>query len=120
MKRLAASNPGIRSRFATTISFPDYTAEELMAITDAQLADEQLVIALEARASLGSIFRAMVAARDRECGNGRAVRNLLERAKREQALRLVGLPGKKSKEQLMLLLADDFAPVLGELGLAGR
>ncbi|EOD11023.1 hypothetical protein EMIHUDRAFT_257535, partial [Emiliania huxleyi CCMP1516] len=84
------------------------------------LADEQLVIALEARASLGSIFRAMVAVRDRECGNGRAVRNLLERAKREQALRLVGLPGKKSKEQLMLLLADDFAPVLGELGLAGR
>jgi len=41
-------------------------------------------------------------------------------AKREQALRQVGLPGKKSKEQLMLLLADDFAPVLGELGLAGR
>ena len=31
-----------------------------------------------------------------------------------------GLFGKKSKEQLMLLLADDFAPVLGELGLRGR
>jgi hypothetical protein len=43
---------------------------------------------------------------DRENGNGRAVRNLLECAKRCQAMRLMELGGRKTKEQLVLLAED--------------
>merc|ERR1719484_396948 len=41
-------------------------------------------------------------------GNGRAVRNLLEKAKRRQALRLQNVPGKKGKDDLCQLTAADF------------
>ena len=37
MHQLLARNPGLKSRFATTIDFPDYTAEELMQIADGML-----------------------------------------------------------------------------------
>lgn len=49
-----------------------------------------------------------VAARGGNFGNGRAVRNLLEKAKRRQALRLQMRPGKKAKEDLVQLTAEDF------------
>ena len=64
---------------------------------------------------LGGIFDKMADHHDRENGNGRAVRNLLERAKREQALRLMALSGKKTKEQLMLLTAEDFSGAVLEM-----
>jgi hypothetical protein len=35
------------------------------------------------------------------------VRNLLEQAKRQQAMRLVSIPGKKTAEVLMLITEDD-------------
>jgi fido (protein-threonine AMPylation protein) len=86
-----------------------------MQITDNLLQSEQLELSPGARESLVTIYKKMAQTHDRENGNGRAVRNLLERAKREQALRLMALPGKKSKEQLMLLVEEDFAGALAEM-----
>lgn len=95
--------------------FSDYTSEELMQITDGLLKNEQLELSPGAREVLVGIYKTMARTHDRENGNGRAVRNLLERAKREQALRLMALSGKKSKEQLMLLVEEDFAGALAEM-----
>ncbi len=99
MTRLLAANPGLKSRFPTTIGFDDYAADELMAIADGMMRDEALELDADARAALMGVFKRMAAVHDRENGNGRAVRNLLERAKREQALRLMGVPGRKTKEE---------------------
>ena len=52
MKRLVAVNPGLASRFPTTVTFHDYTAEQLMAIAIKMLDEEQMVLAPEARAKL--------------------------------------------------------------------
>lgn len=41
-------------------------------------------------------------------GNGREVRNMLEAARRKQALRLLEVKGKKTEEQLCSLEAEDF------------
>jgi len=43
------------------------------------------------------------------------VRNLLERAKRSQALRLMELGGRRTREELSLLTLDDFEETLSEL-----
>ena len=88
MTRLLAANPGLKSRFPTTIGFDDYAADELMAIADGMMRDEALELDADARAALMGVFERMAAVHDRENGNGRAVRNLLEKAKRRQALRL--------------------------------
>ena len=115
MERLLNANPGLRSRFSTTISFPDYKSTELMGIAEGMLAEERMNLDDEARARLSAIFAAMSTVHDRQNGNGRAVRNLIERAKRAQALRLMDVKGKKTVEQLCLLTGDDFADSFGEL-----
>merc|ERR1719359_612142 len=40
MVKLLSRNPGLKSRFATTIDFPDYSADELMTIAEGMLAEE--------------------------------------------------------------------------------
>merc|ERR1719217_718357 len=72
-----------------------------------------------ARDALMTIYTIMATVHDRENGNGRAVRNLLERAKRAQALRLMELGGKRSKEELTLLTEEDFHDSLSELRAPG-
>ena len=119
MDKLLSRNPGLKSRFATTIGFADYTEDELMQIADSMLAADMFVLSEGARAALMTIFVCMATVHDRENGNGRAVRNLLERAKRSQALRLMELGGKRTKEELTLLTEEDFAPSLAELRPAG-
>ncbi len=119
MTRRLAANPGLKSRFPRTFGFDDYAADELMAIADGMMRDEALELDADARAALMGVFERMAAVHDRENGNGRAVRNLLERAKRAQALRLMELGGKRTKEELTLLTEDDFMDSLAELRPAG-
>merc|ERR1719182_754062 len=115
MNTLLSRNPGLKSRFATTIEFPDYSAEELMHIADTMLAQDLFVLTPGARDALMTIFVCMATVHDRENGNGRAVRNLLERAKRAQALRLMELGGRRTKEELTLLTDADFEDSLHEM-----
>jgi len=115
MERLLSANPGLRSRFATTISFPDYQDGELMGIAEGMLAEERLKLDAEAKRRLSAIFAAMATVHDRQNGNGRAVRNLIERAKRAQALRLMNVKRKKTVDELSLLTGDDFADSFSEL-----
>jgi len=115
MEKLLSRNPGLKSRFATTIDFPDYTADELMQIAEAMLSGEMLALSDGAREALTTIFMCMATVHNRENGNGRAVRNLLERAKRSQALRLMELGGRRSREELTLLTEVDFEDSLNEM-----
>jgi len=115
MKRLLSTNPGLKSRFATTIDFPDYSASELMQITMGMLKEEQLTLSSDAHVVLSNVFEVMAGVHDRENGNGRAVRNLLERAKRSQALRLMEMDGPRTKEELSLLTEADFAECIDEM-----
>jgi len=119
MNTLLSRNPGLKSRFATTIDFPDYTADELMCIAEKMLGDDLFVLSDGAHEALMTIFVCMATVHDRENGNGRAVRNLLERAKRAQAFRLMELGGKRTREELTLLTEEDFADSLAELRSAG-
>merc|ERR1719269_113440 len=86
-----------------------------MDIAESMLAADVFVLSEGARDALMTIFVCMATVHDRENGNGRAVRNLLERAKRAQALRLMELGGKRTKEELTLLTEDDFFDSLSEL-----
>ena len=52
------------------------------------LGSEMLELTPGARAKLDALFAQLASVHDRENGNGRAVRNLLECAKRCQAMRL--------------------------------
>merc|ERR1719453_2543975 len=90
MTRLISANPGVRSRFPVQVLFEDYSEEELMQIAEKMLLDEVLILSESATQALQQLLQKLVrgSGGGRENGIGRAVRNLLERAKRKMAVRL--------------------------------
>jgi probable Rubsico expression protein CbbX len=81
------SNPGMGSRIAHHIDFPDFTLDELMAIARLMLAEQNYEFTPEAEAAFCDYLqRRMELPR---FANGRSVRNALERARLRQANRIV-------------------------------
>ena len=111
------SNPGLRSRFARELVFPDYSNDELVAITRRFAAENEYVLAEDAEAELRRIFER--AQRGEGFGNARYARTIFEQALNAQALRLAGVsgtpPGRLEQMELMRLIAEDFTAAAGAL-----
>jgi stage V sporulation protein K len=88
MEQFLRSNPGLRSRFPIHLEFPDYTVEELMRISSLMLRKRDYVLAPEAFPVLERIVRDKLA-EETVPANARLVRNLIEKAVRRQAVRLL-------------------------------
>ncbi len=86
MEEFLASNPGLRSRIPYTVSFSDYTTEELVAISRIIAAEQGYEIAESAVNKLSAIYNS--ARNQKDFGNGRYVRNTVEAAVRAKGLRL--------------------------------
>ena len=85
MDRFFASNPGFRSRVAHHIEFPDYSDDELVAIAERLLADQNYSLSDDARGALGDY---LTLRREQPLfANARSVRNALDRARLRQANR---------------------------------
>lgn len=118
MESFLLSNPGLRSRFAREIRFPDYSIPELEAIFEKTLAHHEY--ALEPGAD--EVLRRILAGvrRGEDAGNARFVRTLFEQALSRQALRLSST-GDRSMEALdradvTTITADDIAGAARTLG----
>ena len=109
MEELLSHNPGVRSRFPTVIQFDDYEVTELEQIAGGMLAKASMRLDDGAKAAMRKTFEAIVKAGGKESGNGRAVRNVVEKALRAQAMRLAGLESTMSPAELSLLIERDFA-----------
>jgi probable Rubsico expression protein CbbX len=107
METFFRSNPGMSSRIAHHIDFPDYSTEELVAIGRIMLERMQYRLS----DSADEVFREYVARRKTRphFANARSIRNALDRARLRQASRLLGnsAQGSVSREDLMTLEADD-------------
>ena len=106
MKRLLQSNPGLSSRFARQMHFPDYTPEQLGRIFHQLAETNQFDVPLEVRRRLLWGFHWVHANRDEHFGNGRLVRNLFESAIRQLANRIAGI-APVTRELLTRLQPDD-------------
>ena len=108
MDTFFASNPGMSSRIAHHLDFPDYSLEELVAIGELMLGDRRYRLSAAAEAT----FREYLARRMTQprFANARSVRNALERARLRHANRLLAAgPGApRSKDDLMRLEPADF------------
>jgi stage V sporulation protein K len=122
MRGFLDSNPGLRSRFAREIVFPDYSNAELLEIAR-RLADEhEYELGPGAEEALEGIFAG--ADRGEGFGNARFARTIFEQALNRQALRLARLEGRSledlDREDVTTLAADDLveaARLLGENGV---
>jgi len=106
MARFLATNPGLESRFATTIGFDDYTDAQLREIFALAARKADFVPSPEAL----DLVEQIVAAQPRHegFGNGRFARNLLDRAVLRHAWRLRDVE-QPTVEQLRTLLPEDLA-----------
>jgi probable Rubsico expression protein CbbX len=100
------SNPGLSSRVANHIDFPDYTAEELLAIAKLILASESYRFSEEATVAFSDyIHRRMQLP---FFANARSIRNAIDRARMRQANRLFNHMGRGlTKRDLITIEAAD-------------
>jgi probable Rubsico expression protein CbbX len=100
------SNPGMSSRIAHHIEFPDYAPDELMAIAKLMLERQHYRFSSAAEAA----FRAYLERRMAQpnFANARSVRNALDRARLRQANRLVArMDHPLTKQDLITIEAEE-------------
>ena len=99
------SNPGLSSRIAHHIDFPDYSGDELLEIAELMLAHMQYQLSPDAREVLSEyIARRM---QQPHFANARSIRNALDRARLRQANRLFALAASLDREALMTIETED-------------
>jgi probable Rubsico expression protein CbbX len=105
MDTFFGSNPGMASRIAHHIDFPDYSEAELMQIAELMLA--RLSYRFDGEAS--SAFARYVQLRRGQphFANARSIRNALDRIRLRQATRLFASEAVLTREQLCTLQASD-------------
>ena len=106
MDQFFQSNPGMSSRIAHHIDFPDYSLDELVAIGDLMLALQSYEFTPETR----DVFREYLDRRREQprFANARSVRNALERARLRQANRLVTAGARVGRDDLLRIEPEDF------------
>ena len=106
MDKFFHSNPGMRSRIAHHVDFPDYSPDELLQIAKLMLSDQNYRFSPDAEnAFLEYIKRRMTM---EHFANARSVRNALDRARLRQANRLFANASKSlNKSDLITLEAED-------------
>ncbi len=118
MRGFLDSNPGLRSRFARELTFPDYSGDDLLAITRKLAAEAEYELGPGAEEALERIFAG--AGRSEGFGNARFARTIFEQALNRQALRLAAIEGSElaelDREDVITLTAEDLLEAARSLG----
>jgi stage V sporulation protein K len=110
MDAFMLSNPGLRSRFALQINFPDYESEELFNIALQMYNERDYELSSRCRWRLKCMLDDFVKCHHPHSGNARYVRNLVEKSIRQQALRLVDREYVSRKDLMTIEEKDVMVP----------
>jgi probable Rubsico expression protein CbbX len=119
METFFRSNPGMGSRVAHHIHFPDFDVEELMAIAALMLGQQAYELTPAAQMALREYVERRV--RRPRFAHARSIRNAIDRARMRQASRLYNRREALGRPDLITIEAEDilassvFADVSGDL-----
>ena len=106
MEHFLQKNPGLRSRIAYHVPFADYDTQSLGAIAKLIANQKGLTLTDEACKKLTRLFDA--ARTENDFGNGRYVRNVIEKARMAQATRLLSMEYDQIKSHdIATITAED-------------
>lgn len=105
MDKFFYSNPGMRSRIAHHMDFPDYSADELLAIGKLMLAEQNYRLSSDAEKAFIEYIKKRM--KQVHFSNARSIRNALDRARLRQAKRLFAKSKNLTKIDLMTIEAED-------------
>lgn len=106
MDSFYASNPGLASRVANHVDFPDYSPEELLQIGKMMLEEQQYVLTPESETSLLEYIK--LRTQQPHFANARSVRNAIDRARMRQANRMFAAGDRVlTKSDLVTIQVED-------------
>lgn len=106
MDKFFESNPGLSSRIANHIDFPDYSVDELLKISKIMLDEQQYQLTSDAEFALSQYIQLRKA--KPLFANARSIKNALDRARMRQANRIFDSRGQiLTKKELVNLEAED-------------
>jgi len=112
MRDFLQTNPGLKSRFPIHIDFPDYSHDELMQIAEQLCSKRQYQLAPMTKTALLKMLNSPRGKTDDVFGNARTIRNIIEKALRRQAVRLIAKTNI-TREELILIEPGDLPEVEG-------
>lgn len=101
MDEFVKSNPGIESRFDNTFVFNDFSCDQLWAIATNMLTNHGLIMDEEAENHVKTYITFLHETRNRFFGNARSIRKVVEKAIRNQELRMADTPREQRTPELM-------------------
>jgi probable Rubsico expression protein CbbX len=105
MDRFFQSNPGMRSRIAHHLDFPDYSSSELLSIAKLMLAQQNYRFSAGAEQAFAQYIQRRM--QQAHFANARSIRNALDRCRLRQANRLFAKGKGLTKIDLMTIEAED-------------
>ena len=105
MNEFFLANPGMGSRIAHHIHFPDYKPDELMEIATMMVDGQGFEFSEEAVEAMRDYVERRVD--QPRFANGRSIRNAVERARMRQAMRLFEADRPLDRDELVTIEADD-------------
>ena len=106
-----ASNPGLRSRFNTFITFDDYDASELEEILILMCKTDDYRLSDEVRSSIRRYFERIMQEKGKDFANARLVRNIYDDLIMNHARRISQIT-KPSCEELTIIRDEDFSGLI--------
>ncbi len=107
MKRFLETNPGMKSRFDSTFHFLDFTKDELWEIAVNMLESKGLKPDTKTVKHLQNYIAHLYQNRSKFFGNARSMRKMVEKAYRNQELRMANLDKEKRTKKIMRTLTID-------------
>ena len=105
----ATANPGIASRFNSTINFRDYNGPELTEIARRMVKAQGYTLDAGAEKAFGKFFEKMYISRKKDFANAREVRNAVDKAIKAQNTRIrreMEQPGFDPATEFVLTMGD--------------
>ena len=108
MENFLAVNPGLASRFSHKMHIDDYTADELSEIYIKMASKDNYKLSDEAKSRLLDVTAHMVYNKNKNFGNAREMRNLLDSTIQQLSLRVSLMsPSEVTQETYQLILPED-------------